>query len=322
MPVNQLRISNLSVVYRLGRQETRALDNVSLDIPTSRYTIGIVGESGSGKTTLGMSILNLIRRPGEISSGTVEFEGKNVLQFDREHLRRYRGEDVAMIYQSAMNSLNPVKSILDHVTEVFKEHTSISDSEAKERAMALLSSVGIREDRVNGYPHEFSGGMRQRCVIAMALALKPKILIADEPTSALDVVVQRQILDLIASYVRDNGLSLVLITHEVALANGLLDNLAVMYKGELAEIGTTEKVLQNPLHPYSEMLIDSILTLESTRDALLQTDRRLRETSLSSTGNACKYATRCKYAFERCKQERPILKEVEKGRYVACHKYN
>jgi len=317
-----LNVSDLTVQYNLPGATVRALDHVSLDIPAQGYTLGVVGESGSGKTTLGLSMLGLIERPGKITSGSVRFEGKNILEMSTEEIRSYRGPKVSMIYQSAMNSLSPTKTILGHVEEVIREHSRVSKVEAREKAIKSLASVGIKPERVTGYPHEFSGGMRQRVVIAMALALSPKMLIADEPTSALDVVVQRQILDLIRKEIELRNLSLVFVTHEIPLTRKLVDHIAVMYAGEVVETGPLDRMLKEPLHPYSEMLIGSLLTLRSKREALTRMPKESSESKTKIAANACKFANRCKYAFERCRQERPLLKVVEQGRMAACHKYN
>jgi peptide/nickel transport system ATP-binding protein len=318
-----LKLSEVTVQYFVTKKsEQKALDNVSLEIPTIGYTLALIGESGSGKTTLGLSILNLIERPGRVTHGKIEYDGKNILDMSKEQIRRYRGEQVAMIYQSAMNSLSPTKTILGHVEEVIREHTRASKVEARERAIKLLSEVGIRPDRVTGYPHEFSGGMRQRVVIAMAIALSPKILIADEPTSALDVVVQRQILDLMIREIKQNNLSLIFVTHEIPLVKDLVQNVAVMYAGEVVEMGPTEKLLKEPLHPYSEMLVGSLLTLKSSREALKSASKETTESRRPVLGNACKFSNRCKYVFDRCRNERPVLRPVESERWVSCHKYN
>ena len=320
-----LKISSVSVNYGSGKtQGPLALDNVSLDVPMGGYTIGLVGESGSGKTTLGMSLLNIIEPPGHITSGSVEYAGSNVLAMSKQELRKYRWREVSMVYQSAMNSLNPVKRISDPIMEVLIQHLRISKSEAYRRAVGLLSDVGIKENRVDDYPHELSGGMRQRVVIALALALSPKMLIADEPTSALDVVVQKQIISLLKSQVKQRNLSLLFITHEIALLSGLVDHVAVMYQGEVVEIGPHDKVLFQPLHPYTETLLSTLLTMESSAENLSSSSSRSSQKRGLQLGleNACKYASRCKYAFERCKNERPKLLEVEKGRWVSCHKFN
>jgi peptide/nickel transport system ATP-binding protein len=315
---NLLSIHDLSVNYRVRGYSKLALDSVSLDIPAPGYSLGIVGESGSGKTTLGMSIMNLIDSPGKITSGSIEYREKDILKMNRSELRRYRWEEVSMIYQSAMNSLSPVKNVSGHLIEVIKEHTGASKSEAREQALKLLAQVGI-EDRADGFPHELSGGMRQRAIIAMALVLSPKLLIADEPSSALDVVVQRQILALIKEQITKRGLSLLFITHDIAILGGLVENIAVMYQGEIVERGSLQKVVLEPMHPYTEMLLGSILTLESERDVL---DSESQEARMLVPRQGCRFANRCKYAFDRCRTEKPRLLETENGRLVACHKYN
>jgi peptide/nickel transport system ATP-binding protein len=321
-----LKVTDLSVEYRIeGRKDPIvALDGVSLDLPETGYTLGIVGESGSGKTTLGMSIMRLIERPGRIAGGRVEYKGADVLRMDNEELRRYRWKEVAMVYQSAMNSLNPVKSVSQPLVEVIQNHSRVPAPEARERALQLLSEVGIRKDRADDYPFEFSGGMRQRVVIALALALSPSLLIADEPTSALDVVVQRQILELLRHEMRSKGLSLIFITHDISILSELVQNVAVMYAGEVVELGPHDKVLFDPLHPYTESLLGSLVSLDSKADIERDDPAPPRRVlTLEGAGeNYCKYVASCRYAFERCVKERPILREAENGRFVACHKYS
>jgi oligopeptide/dipeptide ABC transporter ATP-binding protein len=317
---NLLEISDLTIEYRLGQLSIKALDSINLILPSKSYTLGVVGESGSGKTTLGMSILNAIETPGIVTNGKIEWEGRNVLGMNEQELRRYRWQEVSMVYQSAMNSLNPVKNVLSHIVEVIRQHEPVGKSEATQRAKELLSDVGIGPDRIKSFPHEFSGGMRQRVAIAMALALNPKLVIADEPTSALDVVIQRQIIDLLNNKVKERGLSLIFITHEISLLRGLVQNIVVMYSGQIAEFGPTGKILSAPLHPYTEMLVES---LEYGKEDLLRHKRRSLENvkPVSSTKDSCIYVGRCKYAFERCSHERPVLTQVQEGRWVACHKY-
>lgn len=317
-----LRISDLSVRYRTKQNETLAVDRVSFEVPDPGYTVGLVGESGSGKTTLGMGIMNMIEEPGEITTGEVLYQGQDVLRKDEGELRKYRWQQVSMVYQSAMNSLNPLTSARDHLVEVYCEHAGIPKAEARDRATRQLLEVGIGIERLSHFPHEFSGGMRQRVVIAMALALKPKLMIADEPTSALDVVVQKQILSLLKSEVIKNHLSLLFITHEIALLPGLVDNVAVMYRGEIVEAGPLNKVLYEPQHPYTEMLLGSLLSMASTREAIGNTKTRMWDSSDEELSTGCKYANRCKYAFARCRVERPKLIPTSPGRLVACHKYN
>jgi peptide/nickel transport system ATP-binding protein len=314
-----LKISGLSVDYMVANKMRNALDNLSLTVPTQSYSLGLVGESGSGKTTLGLSIMNLIEAPGRISGGCIEYNGEDILKMEERRLRRYRWEQVSMVFQSAMNSLSPVKKVADHLIEVLTQHEQITKSGAREQSIQLLESVGIPGERADAYSHELSGGMRQRVVIAMALALHPKLLIADEPTSALDVVVQEQIIQLVKKEALEKGLSLIFITHEITLLQKLVNNVAIMYAGEIAESGLVEDVLANPMHPYTEMLLDSLLTIDSTRASLVRSQAREIH-GIPAVG--CKFANRCKYVFDRCRVERPALEEKELGRLVACHKYN
>ncbi|MDA4129551.1 MAG: ABC transporter ATP-binding protein [Thaumarchaeota archaeon] len=317
-----LSVSRLSVAYQLTDLIAPALNDVSIEIPSPGYTLGLVGESGSGKTTLGVSLMNGVESPGRIISGKIEFEGNDILKFGDSELRRYRWGDVAMIYQSAMNSLNPIKKVSEHITEVIRKHGDASKSEAYKQAIQLLDEVNIKEDRANDYPHELSGGMRQRVVIALAMALSPKVLIADEPTSALDVVTQKQILGMIKKQVRDRGLAMLMITHDISILVGLVDNIAVLHRGEIVEIGSLEEVLESPLHPYSEVLVSSTLTMDANRDILQQfRGKRSKDSIMTTVGSHCKYASRCKYVFGRCQIESPVLREVKNGRWVACHKY-
>lgn len=318
-----LEIKNISVEYSIGDRIVSALEGLSLDIPLKRYTVGVVGESGSGKTTLGMSIIGAIESPGRISKGSIEYDGINVLSLPKKELMHYQWEKVSMIYQSAMNSLHPVKRVKDPIVEVLREHKKISKREATDVALRLLSEVGIKPERATDYPHEFSGGMRQRVVIALALALSPKLLIADEPTSALDVVTQRQILSLLKKKVAQSGLSLIFITHEISVLSGLVENIAVMYSGEIVEKGPIDTVFAEPLHPYTEMLLSTLITVDSEPHLSTKDNgsggRTIFERSAAS-GNMCKYANRCKYAFDRCRVERPQLREVKKGRWASCHR--
>lgn len=221
-----------------------------------------------------------------------------------------------------MNSLNPVKTISNHISEVIRAHSSVSKSEAREQAGELLSDVGIKRNRIDDYPHEFSGGMRQRVIIAMALALSPRLLIADEPTSALDVVMQRQILNLLKKKIEQKKLSLLFITHEIMILDGLVDNVAVMNRGEIVEIGPLRRVLDEPLHPSSEMLLASVLNINSEMNVISKYSEKPRDSSVTSQGNRCRYSNRCKYAFERCFIESPKLEEATPGRFITCHKYN
>lgn len=317
---DMLQVKDLSVEYRIEEQIIHAIDQVSISVP-EKSTIGLVGESGSGKTTLALGAMKLIEPPGRVSNGQVNYLGKNILDYSERDLRKYQWEEVAMIYQSAMNSLNPVKKITHPIVEVLRQHKGLTRAEAMDQTLKLLQDVGIGTDRADSYPHEFSGGMRQRVVIALAMALSPKLLIADEPTSALDVVTQRQILTLIKREITKKGQSMLFITHEIALLNGLVDDIGIMYAGEVVEQGALKDVLAEPLHPYTEVLLSTILSVDSPfKD--LSGFATAGERSISKAMNSCRYANKCKYVFDRCRKERPLLKQSSKGRLVACHKYN
>jgi peptide/nickel transport system ATP-binding protein len=297
-----LKLSQLSVGYGTPRNRVVAVDDLTLEIPTVGFTLGLVGESGSGKTTVGLSILRTIEPPGGILSGRIEYENEDVLSMSDDRLREYRWKQVAMVFQSAMNSLSPVKKVSDHIVQVIREHTRSSKRDAREKALGLLEDVGIEAERADGYPHEFSGGMRQRVVVAMALALSPKLLIADEPTSALDVVVQRQILSMLKKTVTKSRLSLIFITHELAILRNLVDNIAVMRRGRIVELGPTEKILFEPMHPYTQMLVNSVLPLDLERENIRELSATIRQKRTALTG---------------IRNVRVPLREVDRGRWVA-----
>lgn len=314
-----IHASDLVVEYAIAGRIIRALQGVSIDVYPAGYKLGVVGESGSGKTTLGLSMMNLIEPPGRIVSGRLEFGGRSLLEMSPEDARRFRWREVAMVFQSAMNAFSPVKRTSDHIVEVISARTEGSKAEAREKALGLLSEVGIQGDHADDYPHELSGGMKQRAMIAMALALSPKLLIADEPTSALDVVVQKQILFLLRREVSRLGLSMVFITHDLPLLWGLVDEVAVMFAGEVVEKGPVARVLREPMHPYTEELISSLLTLDS--DAKVS-EIKSRDFTMQAAEEGCRFRFRCKYAFDRCSRVRPLLKERENAVFVACHKYD
>jgi oligopeptide/dipeptide ABC transporter ATP-binding protein len=314
-----MTIKDLVVQYRSRYGTVSALNGLSVEIPGRGYTLGVVGESGSGKTTLGLAMMNVIEFPGKITSGRIEYDGRNILELSQSELCKYQWREISIVYQAAMNSLNPVKKVSDPIIEVLRKHLSMSKKEANEQALKLITEVGLDEAWVESYPHELSGGMRQRIIIALAMALSPKILIADEPTSALDVVVQAQILSLLKQQVLQKELSLVFITHEIAVLGGLVDNVAVMYAGEIVEQGPLNQIFFEPLHPYTELLLESSQKIQNSGASFSgYTDVSLTK-NLSPA--ACPFSARCMYAFERCRKEKPLLRVIEKGRLVACHKY-
>jgi len=340
-----LNVSKVSVRYELEDATVDALRNLSIELREANATLGIVGESGSGKTTLGMTLMNLIEPPAKLNAERLEVLGRDLLKMNQDELRTFRWEEIAMVFQSAMNSLNPVKNISHPIVEVLKQHKGVSSREAREIAEKLLADVGIDPKWSKSFPHELSGGMRQRVVIALALALSPKLLIADEPTSALDVVTQREILGLLKQQVVQRNLSLIFITHEISLLPNLVDYVAVMYRGEIVEHGPINKVLSEPLHPYTQMLLSTLITRQSTaaqlsssegghhdyqREATAevtgvrqqQQEQQQKQTQQEITDASCGYADRCKYAFDRCLIEKPSLRMIEEERYASCHKYN
>ena len=312
-----IRATDVAVEYRIGNRTTKALAGVSLDVKPSGYKLGIVGESGSGKSTLGLSMMNLIEAPGKVVGGRVEYGGKNLFEMSDDDIRGFRWKEVAMVFQSAMNAFSPVKRASDHIAEVLRERSDISKSQAREKALSLLAEVGIESEHADDFPHELSGGMKQRAMIAMALSLSPKVLIADEPTSALDVVVQKQILQLLKREVSRLGLSMVFITHDIPLLWGLVDDVAVMFAGEVVEKGPISRILREPAHPYTEQLISSLLTLDSS----LKMAESKGSIFAPIAEQGCRYRLRCKYAFDRCAHENPRLKK-QGDVLVACHKYD
>jgi peptide/nickel transport system ATP-binding protein len=317
-----LSVKNLTVKLAIAKTSLDIIDDVSLDLPSKGYSLGIVGESGSGKTTLAMSLINAIEPPLTIATGRIVYRGSDILSMTRAELRKYRGKAVSMVPQASMNSLNPVKRIYDPIVEALREQTQMPKDEALVMAKKLLSRVGLPADRMESYPYQLSGGMRQRVMIALALSASPDLVIADEPTSALDVVAQEGILSLLKSEIIERKMSLIYITHEIALLGGLVDNVAVVYRGEIVEIGPVDKVLFAPKHPYTESLIGSMLSIESSSEDLEESGTGEVKASIKPIKNACKYSDRCRYVFERCRREKPKLLEAKEGVMVSCHKYN
>jgi len=265
--------------------------------------------------------MGAMQHHGRIAQGDIKCMGRSIWDFSKDELRNYSWKEVSMIYQAAMNSLNPVITVQDHLVEVFRQHMDVQVDEARENALNLLSSVGLSRSRASSYPHELSGEKHQRAVIAMALALSPKLLIADEPTSALDVVTQKQILKLIRKEVKQRDLSLIFITHEILLLVGLVDNIVVMYKEQVVEWAPADKLLSEPLHPYTETLLKTTLTKDSVPIASVASEHQIDVEAQDPVSDACKFSHLCVYAFDRCTRDRPVLRQVKPGRWVSCHKY-
>ena len=297
----------------------RAVDDVSFDIMPGE-TLGIVGESGCGKSITAMSIMRLIPTPpGKIVQGEILFKGEDIITMSDEEVRHIRGNEIAMIFQDPMTSLNPVLSINRQLGETLELHMGMNKSQARRRAIELLEMVGIpeAEDRVNQYPHQFSGGMRQRVMIAMALSCNPSLLIADEPTTALDVTIQAQILDLMRTLQAEHDTAVMLITHDLGVVAGMSDRINVMYAGHVVEAATAEELFANPRHPYTVGLLNSIPRLDSEVREKLDPIRGLPP-DLIDLPDLCPFVPRCDFAREKCEQQNPPLMDVNAAHRSAC----
>jgi peptide/nickel transport system ATP-binding protein len=314
-----LELRRLAVEY--GR--FRAVDGVDLEINTGEI-VGLAGESGSGKSTLANAAMQILRPPARIAGGSVLFEGEDLVGKSAEELRRFRWRNVSMVFQSAMNALNPVMRVGDQFVDMMRAHERISKQRALVRAGELLELVGIDRRRVRAYPHELSGGMRQRVIIAMALALGPELVIFDEPTTALDVVVQREILQQVDALKHDFGFAVLFITHDLSLLLEFADRIAIMYAGEIVESATAERLAANPQHPYTQGLLRSFPPLSGPRTRL--TGISGSPPDLRDPPSGCRFHPRCPEClpgrhelYVRQTTERPLLRETEPGHRVACH---
>jgi len=317
-----LEVRDLRTYFKTQGNIAKAVDGVSFDIHKDEV-LGIVGESGSGKSVTALSIMRLIPNPpGEIVGGTIRMNGTDLLKLPLPEMRKLRGSEIGMIFQEPMTSLNPVYRIGFQVMETVLQHEPVTKEQAFERGVALLDMVGIPDarKRMNDYPHQFSGGMRQRVMIAMALACNPSLLIADEPTTALDVTIQAQILDLMLKLKSDRpGSAIVMITHDLAVVAETCDRVIVMYGGKVQEIGTVRQIFKNPLHPYTQGLLESIpRPVRGGRQHRLNAIPGMVPNILEMPA-ACKFNTRCQYAMDICFQEEPELVEMEPGHFVRCH---
>ena len=314
-----LSIRDLKTYFFTREGVVKAVDGLSFDLNPGQ-TLGIVGESGSGKSVTNLSFLRLVQEPpGKIVGGAIRFEGKDLLTLPIERMREVRGNQISMIFQDPMTSLNPYLKISRQMTEVLETHEGISGEQALERAVAMLDVVGIPEaaSRVNDYPHQFSGGMRQRVMIAMALLCKPKLLIADEPTTALDVTIQAQILELLKHLQQEFRMAIILITHNLGVAAALCENVAVMYAGRIVEYGPAESIFETPHHPYTVGLLRSVPRLDEATTERLATIPG-QPPDLSQLPVGCPFAPRCPYVVDRCRKEYPVAEMFGGGRYSHC----
>jgi oligopeptide transport system ATP-binding protein len=313
-----LSVEDLHVRFWTRRGTIHAVNGISFDIAPGE-TLGIVGESGCGKSVTSLALLGILPRAGRATEGKAIFDGRNLLELSDGELRRVRGKEVAMIFQDPMTSLNPVLTIGRQITEALETHFGMKGKVAEQRAAELLDRVGIpaATKRVRDYPHQFSGGMRQRAMIAMALACKPKLLIADEPTTALDVTIQAQILGLLRELVAEENAALILITHDLGVVAGMCERVNVMYAGMFMETGTASQLFARPRHPYTVGLLQSIPRLDAARrEKLHPIEGNPRD--MLSPPQACPFQPRCRYEVEQSRQEVPPLEQIEPGHKVAC----
>jgi oligopeptide transport system ATP-binding protein len=313
-----LAVEDLRVEFSTRRGTVYAVNGISFEVARGD-TLGIVGESGCGKSVTSLAILGLLARNGRVPSGRALFEGRDLIRQSDRSLRRIRGREIAMIFQDPMTSLNPVLTIGRQIREPLETHFDMNRKDAEQRAAELLDRVGIprADERLRDYPHQFSGGMRQRAMIAMALACRPKLLIADEPTTALDVTIQAQILDLLRELVAEEHAALILITHDLGVVAGMCERVNVMYAGMFMETGSAEQLFERPRHPYTLGLLQSVPRLDAARRARLQPIEGAPRNMLNAP-NACPFQPRCRYEVELSRVEVPPLVEIERGHKVAC----
>ena len=316
-----LDIKDLVVHYETEDSDVHAVNGIDIAIGKQR-TLGLVGETGAGKTTTALSIMNLVPDPpGVIKSGSITLEGKDVLKMSDAELEAMRGNDVAMIFQDPMTALNPVMTVGEQIAESLELHQNLKPEEALEKAKEMLKLVGIAEARATDYPHQFSGGMKQRVVIAIALACSPKLLIADEPTTALDVTIQAQVLELMKDLINNRDMSMLMITHSLGIVAEICDDMAVMYAGRIVEKGTVDDVFNSMRHPYTEGLFNSLPNLKEQGEMLEPIKGLMPDPADLPPG--CTFAPRCPYATEACSASVPELQSVEGSstHFVACHAY-
>ena len=301
-----LEVRHLKVEFPGRRGTLLALDDISFSIAPGEI-LGVVGESGAGKSLTGSAIIGLLDPPGRISAGEIRFDGRRIDNLPYEEMRKMRGRHIGAVFQDPLTSLNPLYTIGRQLTETILAHLPVSAEEARARAIRLLEETGIQAagQRIDQYPHQFSGGMRQRVVIALALAAEPRLIVADEPTTALDVSIQAQIIALLKRLCREHGAAVMLVTHDMGVIAETCDRVAVMYAGRIAEIGPVHDVIHSPAHPYTAGLMGSIPAMDEDRERLLQIDGAMPR--LNAIPRGCAFNPRCPRVFERCRVERPDL---------------
>ncbi|MCG6909342.1 MAG: ABC transporter ATP-binding protein [Deltaproteobacteria bacterium] len=308
-------VQDLKIQFLTFRGPAKAVDGVSLQIEKNQ-TLGLIGESGCGKTTMAMAIMRFVKPPGRIVGGKILFNGSDIVSMNDEKIRRLRGKHIAIVRQEAQNALNPVMTIGRQITELIVEHEPVTKKAALARARNQLNLVGINEKRVDSYPHEFSGGMKQRAMVAIATACNPKLLILDEPTTGLDVIVQRQILSMLNNLKQELHLTSVFISHDLSVVAETCDRVAVMYAGKLMEEADTVELYQRPMHPYSQALIGAYPSLKGEKKRLKSIPGA--PPRLIDPPDGCRFAPRCNHAMDVCSEAEPEAREMA-GRRVACH---
>ena len=313
-----LEIYNLKTHFYTEDGVSPAVDGVNLYIRRGE-TLAVVGESGCGKSVTSLSVMRLVPDPpGRIVDGQILFEGRDLLKITESEMRKIRGNDISMIFQEPMTSLNPIYTIGDQIVETITQHQRLSRRESLDKAVEMLRLVGIPlpDKRVNEYPHQLSGGMRQRVMIAMALSCNPKLLIADEPTTALDVTIQAQILELMRKLKKDLGMAIMLITHDLGVVAEMAKRVVVMYAGKVIEEGDVFSIFRHPLHPYTQGLLQSVPRMDSTLDNLHVIEGVVPNPLKLPAG--CRFSPRCPYVLDKCRERQPELEQVAPGRFVAC----
>ncbi|MGN0837979.1 MAG: ABC transporter ATP-binding protein [Pyramidobacter sp.] len=315
-----LNVEHLTVYYELEEETVKAVNDISFSLKRGE-TIGLVGETGAGKTTTALALMRLIPDPpGVIKSGKITVCGNDMLAIPKQKLETIRGKDISMIFQDPMTSLNPVYKVADQIAESLELHEKLSKEEAHQKALQMLETVGIAPERGEEYPHQFSGGMKQRVVIAIALACSPQLLIADEPTTALDVTIQAQVLDLIQNLKIKQGTSVIMITHNLGIVAETCDKVAVMYAGRIVEYGTLDEVFNHTRHPYTEGLFNSLPNINSRREDLKPIPGLMPDPTNLPEG--CAFAPRCEYACDACRRVQPELRHFSPTHTAACVRYD
>ena len=311
-----LEIQNLTIHFQTEEGDVKAVNGIDLNVESGK-TLGLVGETGAGKTTTALGILRLVPEPGKVLSGTISYKGKDIMQMSEKEVQDIRGNEISMIFQDPMTALNPVMTVGDQVAEVILRHQNCTKAEAQQRMVDILGKVGIGPDRAGDFPHQFSGGMKQRVVIAIALACNPKLLLADEPTTALDVTIQAQVMSMINDLKQEFNTAMILITHDLGIVAESCDYVAIMYAGQVVEYGNLEDLFDHTAHPYTKGLFNSIPSLDRETRRLEPIDGLMPDPANLPSG--CSFHPRCPYADEVCRTTVPGATELTPGHLCRCH---